>query len=146
MERRKKQLYEKRAHAQAEQRYKELDARQQQKALADHLQQQAAAFRLQHQTIAAQLQQQRAFRAQQAAVIEEQQQPNQQQPDQAGVNSINILCMHFCTNVFFMYMLLEKAAEMRRLYEKFCTFNVDEIDYRARSAARSAARAANAAG
>ncbi len=46
----------------------------------------------------------------------------------------------------FMYMLLEKAAEMRRLYEKFCTFNVDEIDYRARSAARSAARAANAAG
>ena len=44
------------------------------------------------------------------------------------------------------YMLLEKAAEMRRLYEKFCTFNVDEIDYRARSAARSAARAANAAG
>ncbi len=39
MERRKKQLYEKRAHAQAEQRYKELDARQQQKALVDHLQQ-----------------------------------------------------------------------------------------------------------
>ena len=141
MERQKKLLYEKRAEAQAEQRYKELDARQQQKALTDHLQQQEAAFRLQQQTIAIQLQQQRAFR-----VIEKQQQPNQQQPDQAGVNSINILCMHFCTNVFFMYMLLEKAAEMRRLYEKFCTFNVDEIDYRARSAARSAARAANAAG
>jgi hypothetical protein len=141
MERQKKLLYEKRAEAQAEQRYKELDARQQQKALTDHLQQQEAAFRLQQQTIATQLQQQRAFR-----VIEKQQQPNQQQPDQAGVNSINILCMHFRTNVFFMYMLLEKAAEMRRLYEKFCTFNVDEIDYRARSAARSAARAANAAG
>jgi len=48
MTRRKKLLYEERAQAQAEQRYKELDARQQQKALADHLQQQAAAFRLQH--------------------------------------------------------------------------------------------------
>ena len=134
MERQKKLLYEKRAEAQAEQRYKELDARQQQKALTDHLQQQEAAFRLQQQTIATQLQQQRAFR-----VIEKQQQPNQQQPDQAGVNSINILCMHFCTIVFFMYMLLEKAAEMRRLYEKFCTFNVDEIDSRSATAAASRA-------
>jgi hypothetical protein len=52
------------------------------------------------------------------------------------------LCINFCTNA--KRMLLEKAAKMRRLYETFCMFNVDEIDYRARSAARSAARAANA--